>query len=142
MVIEILEQNVSMINDGGTKTKKVKIRGKEPDTGSKDILKPDKRSLNEDSKKEAKSSITTPYIVKGDGQITIKVVPPEKRDAYLNKNHQLNEAKAVISDEAEEVTQNEDLVKGTKDSGKKESNGEKTAAADETIRAIDLASQF
>jgi len=53
-----------------------------------------------------------------------------------------NEAKAVISDEAEEVTQNEDLVKGTKDSGKKESNGEKTAAADETIRAIDLASQF
>lgn len=150
LVIEILDQNVSMINDGSAKTKKVKIRGKEPDTGSKDILKPDKRSLNEDAKKEAKSSIATPYIVKGDGQITIKVVPPEKRDAYLNKNHQLNEAKAVISDEAEEVTQNDDLVKqGAKGSDKKESKGEKTQnetaatfSTDETIRVINLASQF
>jgi hypothetical protein len=99
LVIEILDQNVSMINDNGKKTKKTKIRDKEPTADSKDILKPDKHSLSEDAKEDAKSSITTPYIVKGDGQITIKVVSESQRNKYLAKNHHIDEAKAVIGEE-------------------------------------------
>ena len=93
-----------MIDDGGEKVVKEKIRGKEPPVQNKDIVKPDKRNLNDTGDREdAKSSIATPYIVKGDGQITIKVVSPAERDAFLAKNHQLNEAKAVISEEADEA---------------------------------------
>ena len=104
LVIEILQQGVSMIDDGGEKVVKEKIRGKEPPVQNKDIVKPDKRGLNDTGDREdAKSSIATPYIVKGDGQITIKVVSPAERDAFLAKNHQLNEAKAVISEEADEA---------------------------------------
>ena len=82
LVIEILQQGVSMIDDGGEKVVKEKIRGKEPPVQNKDIVKPDKRGLNDTGDREdAKSSIATPYIVKGDGQITIKVVSPAERDA-------------------------------------------------------------
>ncbi len=73
LVIEILQQGVSMIDDGGEKVVKEKIRGKEPPVQNKNIVKPDKRNLNDTGDREdAKSSIATPYIVKGDGQITIK----------------------------------------------------------------------
>ena len=40
LVIEILSQGVSMINESGTKVKKEKIRGKEPGTSAKDVIKP------------------------------------------------------------------------------------------------------
>lgn len=151
LVIEILDPNVSMINDGSKKAKKTKIRGKEPDAGNKDIIKPGKHALNEDAKKEAKSSIATPYIVKGDGQITIKVVSTAQRDAYLSKNHELNEAKAVISDEAEDVTQGDDFVrheekktdKADSKEHQKDDNKKKTAImTDETIRGIDLSARW
>ena len=122
LVIEILQQNVSMINDDGKKTPKAKIRDKEPPATSKDIVKPGKKKLSEETPDDSKSSITTPYIVKGDGQITIKVVSTAERDKYMSKNHQLNAGKAVIGEETDE---DGDIVTGDdikKDTGKDKNN--------------------
>ena len=151
LVIEILSQGVSMINENGTKVRKEKIRGKEPGTQAKDVVKPGKHAMGDDNPNDAKSSIPTPYIVKGDGQITIKVVTPEKRDAYLAKNHNINEAKAVIGDDTDGTSQDDELVKAdkngddNKDTGKKDDKGndkkpdkgqDKKSA--EPIRTVDL----
>ena len=151
LVIEILSQGVSMINESGTKVKKEKIRGKEPGTSAKDVIKPGKHNIGDENPNDAKSSIPTPYIVKGDGQITIKVVTPEKRDAYLAKNHNINEAKAVIGEETDGSSQDDELVKADKSSDdnkdttkkddkgsdKKPDKGQNKKSA-EPIRTVDL----
>ena len=151
LVIEILSQGVSMINESGTKVKKEKIRGKEPGTSAKDVIKPGKHNIGDENLNDAKSSIPTPYIVKGDGQITIKVVTPEKRDAYLAKNHNINEAKAVIGEENDGSSQDDELVKADKSSDdnkdttkkddkgsdKKPDKGQDKKSA-EPIRTVDL----
>ena len=148
LVIEILQQGVSMIDDGGEKVVKEKIRGKEPPVQNKDIVKPDKRNLNDTGDREdAKSSIATPYIVKGDGQITIKVVSPAERDAFLAKNHQLNEAKAVISEEADEAAaaSDEEAEDETPREHKKDaSHGGQDGGDQKTdaFRLVDLASRM
>ena len=150
LVIEILDPGVSMINESDTKVSKEKIRGKEPGTSAKDVVKPSKHSVGDDNKSDAKSSIATPYIVKGDGQIMIKVVTPEKRDAFLAKNHNINEAKAIIGDEAEGASQEDDVVKSdktddSKDTDKKndkdqDKNQDKDGGKekDSVIRSVDL----
>ncbi|WP_301859546.1 SpoIVB peptidase S55 domain-containing protein [uncultured Megasphaera sp.] len=134
LVIEILQQNVSMINGGEEKVPKEKIRGKEPEADDKNMVRPDKHGLNDDGADEdAKASLATPYIVQGDGQITIKVVSPKDRDAYLAKNHQINEAKAVISEEAGESSVTSDADRDSSD---------RTGAAeheqDTAVRAVDM----
>ena len=146
LVIEILDQGVSMINESGTKVSKEKIRGKEPGTSAKDVIKPSKHNVGDDNQSDAKSSIATPYIVKGDGQITIKVVTPEKRDAFLAKNHNINEAKAIIGDESDGASQDDELVKSDKTDDSKgtdkkndknqDKDGGKDAAS--VIRTVDL----
>ena len=146
LVIEILDQGVSMINESGTKVSKEKIRGKEPGTSAKDVIKPSKHNVGDDNQSDAKSSIATPYIVKGDGQITIKVVTPEKRDAFLAKNHNINEAKAIIGDESDGASQDDELVKSdktddSKDADKKnDKNQDKDGGKDtaSVIRTVDL----
>ena len=104
IVIEILEQNVSMVNDEKTKATKVKIEGKEPVKPNKELLKPKKHLLNDADEDEAvKATVDTPYIVKGDGQITIKVMTPAKRDAEIakrKKSHQ--EGKVSLAESMEE----------------------------------------
>ncbi len=104
IVIEILEQNVSMVNDEKTKATKVKIEGKEPVKPNKELLKPKKHLLNDGDEDEAvKATVDTPYIVKGDGQITIKVMTPAKRDAEIakrKKSHQ--EGKVSLAESTEE----------------------------------------
>ncbi len=105
LVIEILDQNVSMIDDDGKKTAKVKLQAKEPRENPKDVLQPKKKGLHEDTDEDQKSSLPTPYIVKGDGQITIKIVSPEKRDKFLAGHHTLRSGKAVMSAETEDAAQ-------------------------------------
>ena len=105
LVIEILDQNVSMIDDDSKKTAKVKLQAREPRENPKDVLQPKKKSLHEDTDEDQKSSLPTPYIVKGDGQITIKIVSPEKRDKFLAGHHTLRSGKAVMSAETEDAAQ-------------------------------------
>ena len=125
--------------------------GQEPGTSAKDVIKPGKHNIGDENPNDAKSSIPTPYIVKGDGQITIKVVTPEKRDAYLAKNHNINEAKAVIGEETDGSSQDDELVKADKSSDdnkdttkkddkgsdKKPDKGQDKKSA-EPIRTVDL----
>lgn len=99
LVIEPLDPGVSMINDGHQTMKKEKIKGKEPAEPSKDIIKPAKKGVVEETDGDKKSTLSTPYIVTGDGQIGIKIVSKEKRDALLAKSHQLNEGKAIIGED-------------------------------------------
>ena len=136
LVIEILSQGVSMINESDTKVSKEKIRGKEPGTSAKDVVKPSKHSVGDDNKSDAKSSIATPYIVKGDGQITIKVVTPEKRDAFLAKNHNINEAKAIIGDESDGASQDDELVKSDKTDDSKDTDKKKKRREEQRSNAV------
>ena len=146
LVIEILEPGVSMIDNDSEPVAKEKIRGKEPPVQNKNIIKPNKQKLNEDTSKEnAKSSIPTPYIVKGDGQITIKVVSPGQRDAFLAKHHRLNEAKAVINEEGAEHTAANDAAitpreHEDEEGAKAGAQNEKSEAAYGSIRAVNLTS--
>lgn len=151
LVIEILNPGVSMINDSNTKVAKEKIRGREPGNAAKDVVKPDKHSLTDDKDSEAKSSIATPYIVRGDGQITVKVVTTEKRDAYMAKHHKINEARATIGDtdtdnnaqDGETSQKSKNTKQDTKDhkDNKKDSqkDQDKTQPDAAAIRTVDLA---
>lgn len=111
LVIEILSQGVSMINESGTKVKKEKIRGKEPGTSAKDVIKPGKHNIGDEKLNDAKSSIPTPYIVKGDGQDHHQSRHAGKTRRLFYKNHNINEAKAVIGEETDGSSQDDELVK-------------------------------
>lgn len=104
LVIEILNPNISMIDDDKKKSGKVKIQGKEPDSQPDNVVHPKKKGLHDEKNVEdQKSSLATPYIVKGDGQITIKVVSTEKRDKFLASHHTLRSGKAVMNADSEEA---------------------------------------
>lgn len=103
IVIEILEQNVSMVNDGKTKSSKVKLEGKEPVEPNEDLVKPKKDFLKDgDDEGNVKSVLDTPYIIKGDGQITIKVMTPAKRDAEIEKRKKNSEGKVSLTESSDE----------------------------------------
>lgn len=77
------------------------------------MVQPKKSGLHEDTKEDAKSSISTPYIVKGDGQITIKVVSPAKRDRFLASHHVLQPGKATMSAQDDDETPSSESKKDT-----------------------------
>ncbi|MUP47764.1 SpoIVB peptidase S55 [Veillonellaceae bacterium M2-8] len=118
VVVEILETDVSMVPDHEKGPGKVKISGKDTPTKSEDLVKPNKHKLKDDNKKEAKSMAQTPYIVVGDGQISLQVVRPEERNAYLARHRQKKMAKAVMKEEVESTTEKSTSEKSEK--GKKE----------------------
>lgn len=146
LVIEILEQNVSMVDDGKTKAKKVKIQQSEVEEVPKDVVQPKKSGLHEDTKEDAKSSISTPYIVKGDGQITIKVVSPAKRDRFLASHHVLQPGKATMSAQDDDETPSSESKKDTghtdKGNDEKKSSAHSGDAATRDVQIIDLASHL
>lgn len=136
LVIEILEQNVSMINGTNEKAPKTKIRGKEPAQPRDGIVKPDKQNLGE-TEKTPKSSIQTPYIVLGDGQITVKVVDPKKRDEYMAKNHSVNEVKAVIGEETSDAAQGDEMIHHDQPTQSKDAAPSKSTT-DTAVRGVEL----
>lgn len=136
LVIEILEQNVSMINGTNEKAPKTKIRGKEPAQPRDGIVKPDKQNLGE-TEKTPKSSIQTPYIVLGDGQITVKVVDPKKRDEYMAKNHSVNEVKAVIGEETSDAAQGDEMIHHDQPTQSKDAVPSKSTT-DTAVRGVEL----
>ena len=136
LVIEILEQNVSMINGTNEKAPKTKIRGKEPAQPRDGIVKPDKQNLGE-TEKTPKSSIQTPYIVLGDGQITVKVVDPKKRDEYMAKNHSVNEVKAVIGEETSDAAQGDEVIHHDQPTQSKDAAPSKSTT-DTAVRGVEL----
>lgn len=99
IVVEILEDGVSLVDDDAdTSVKKAKIDGIESNPLPGDIKKKkhvsslhDNPTEADDDKKPEKASIDTEYIIQGDGQFTIQVVSPAKRDKVLAK--QAKEAK-------------------------------------------------
>lgn len=124
LVVEVLDQGVSMINDGNKKVRKEKIQKKEDISPAKDIVKPVKKEVLDEAE-SPKSKVSTPYIIKGDGQITIRIVTPQERDSILSRNHYVGEGKAVIG---EDTTSS---VEGSKDTAKAKDNSDtaKKAAA-------------
>jgi hypothetical protein len=138
LVVEILDTDVSMINSGSKKAPKEKIQGKETPSGSQDVIKPKKKGLVDETDLDKKSTMPTPYIVLGDGQITIKVVSTAERDAFMAKSHNtLVGGKAVISDEAEDTDimsdgTKKDDTKAKKDSSSKDDKHDKDDKNDKT----------
>lgn len=86
IVVEILEEGISMVDDeGGKGVKKPKIDGIESNPLPGDIKKKSHSNslddaIDEDNKKDQKASIDTDYIIQGDGQFKIHVVSPARRD--------------------------------------------------------------
>lgn len=92
-----------MVNDGKTKSSKVKLEGKEPVEPNEDLVKPKKDFLKDgDDEGNVKSVLDTPYIIKGDGQITIKVMTPAKRDAEIEKRKKNSEGKVSLTESSDE----------------------------------------
>jgi hypothetical protein len=117
LVVEVLDQGVSMINDGNKKVRKEKIQKREDISSAKDIVKPVKKEVLDEAE-SPKSKVSTPYIIKGDGQITIRIVTPQERDSILSRNHYVGEGKAVIG---EDTTSS---VEGSKDTAKTKDNSD------------------
>lgn len=86
LVVEILQNGVSMVDDGKEKVKTEKIKGKEPTELPQSIVQPkNKTDLLEGEEKEEKAKLKTPYIITGDGQILIQVVKPEDKEKTWKK---------------------------------------------------------
>ena len=135
IVIEILEQNVSMVNDEKSTTAKLKIQGKEPVETDKSLVKPKKKLLSEhDDDDEAKSVVDTPYIIHGDGQITIKVMTPAKRDAEMAKRKKSHSGQVSL---VESMDGEDSDVTGKKDDVKARKNGDKNASSHKDKTASD-----
>lgn len=65
-----------------------------------DIRKPEKSTLDKSDDEEAVSKLVTEYVISGDGQISIEVVAPEKKEKALLRlaKERTQEKKAVISE--------------------------------------------
>lgn len=118
IVVEFLEDGVSMVDDGTTSTKKAKIDGVEKNPLPSEIKKKPASSLSnttvDDEEKEApKAVIDTPYIVKGDGQFTIYVMNEKDKKKALLKRAKEAVEKAKMQQEVTEKTKAE--TKDTKE---------------------------
>lgn len=131
LVIEILDEGVSMINDGKKKSSKVKLQVQEEKPETASVLKPARKDIIDENGDTKKSRLTTPYIITGDGQIAIKIVPTAERDALLAKTHRLNEGKAVIGEDTEDAQAGAKKDNGKGSTDKKKSNsGQKDDSKD------------
>ncbi len=101
LVVEILEEGVSMVDeDGESDSKKAKLQEVEKKPWPGDIRKPEKSTLDKSDDEEAVSKLVTEYVISGDGQISIEVVAPEKKEKALLRlaKERTQEKKAVISE--------------------------------------------
>ena len=99
IVVEFLEDGISLVNEEGTKSvKKAKLKDVEtnpmPGDVKKKKSKEDIGDSKDDDKKIEKTAVDTDYIVEGDGQFTIQVMKPADRDKALAKR--AKEVKAQI----------------------------------------------
>ncbi len=90
IIVEILDDNVSVIDDEKGSKKKAKISGTEKKNMPSDIKKPknviDSSVLDDKKeKKDREAKLDTEYVVKGDGQFKILVVAPDKKEVELKK---------------------------------------------------------
>lgn len=88
IVVEILENNVSMVDDGDEEVEKAKLTN----LGNRPTEGPKKFKTNSDSEQwdafdgdEDRAVLNTDYVVLGDGQFNITVVAPEKKEKALSE---------------------------------------------------------
>ena len=104
IVVEFLEDGVSMVDDEiATKApKKAKIESVEknpiPGDMKKKLTGESLSNDKDDKKKDDKSSVDTEYIVEGDGQFTIEVMTPAKRDKALAKRARVAKSKSIMTE--------------------------------------------
>lgn len=109
LVVEILENNVSMVDDGDNREKVVPVEVEKPKVPA-DVTKVTKGKDVadfggvDDKNKPDKARVDTPYIIRGDGQISITITSPAQRDKMLAK---LAKEKGTISKKAE-MTKSDD----------------------------------
>lgn len=104
IVVEILEDGVSMIDDDKTSGKKVKLDDVESSHIPGTIQAKNSKELVEtkDDTPEDKAVLDTEYIIQGDGQFTITVMSPKQRDKALAKLKKHKAQAASISNEVED----------------------------------------
>lgn len=124
IVVEFLEDGISLVNEeSSTKAvRKAKLRDVEEKPSPEGIKK--KKSTDDigdgkdDDKKKEKTAVDTEYIVQGDGQFTIQVMDPRKRDKMLEKREKEAKAKAKMEHKLEleklEHSKDSEKVSGSK----------------------------
>lgn len=121
IVVEFLEDGVSMVNDGSSaKTaKKAKLESVERNPLPGDIKKKptasESLSSDKDEKKQEKTAVDTEYIIQGDGQFSIDVMSPAKRDKVLAKRAKEAKQKAKLEKKLDRDASN--TVKASDDKG-------------------------
>ena len=119
--MEFLEDGVSMVNDGSSaKTaKKAKLESVERNPLPGDIKKEptasESLSSDKDEKKQEKTAVDTEYIIQGDGQFSIDVMSPAKRDKVLAKRAKEAKQKAKLEKKLDRDASN--TVKASDDKG-------------------------
>lgn len=127
IVVEILEDGVSMVEDGdGSSSKSAKIDGVEdtqiPGAVPKSKTKENIPGIDDNNDKEPyKAKIDTEYVIRGDGQFVLNIMSPADRDkakAKLAKEHakKLKE-EAKQEGKASETSKVASKSSGTDDSG-------------------------
>ncbi len=123
IVVEILEDGVSMIPDEEKSSSKVKIRNKDKESIPGYLHKGEKAELgvDKDEEKEHKSRVDTEYVIRGDGQFVFQVVSPAEKEKMLRRSAKKKDtvlAKMTKSEsEKEEVVaekSKEDAAESTK----------------------------
>lgn len=84
IVIEILKTGISMIDSDAPGNKKQKLQEQEKNNAPVKLAKSKDDSVLEDDDK-SKSKVVMPYVITGDGQITIKIMTTQDRDKALKK---------------------------------------------------------
>lgn len=96
IVVEILEDGISMVEDGTEKVKKKRLDAIESSDLPSKVKgakgKPQEGSLEEEKKRE-KAVVETDYIILGDGQFNLTVTTPKERDKAKAKKKQSANAK-------------------------------------------------
>lgn len=85
IVAEIIDPNVSLIAGKESDGHKAEIQDKKNPEIPSYIKDQQDKNLTQNEEEKAKSRVDTDYVVKGDGQFSIRVMAPADRDAELKK---------------------------------------------------------
>ena len=117
LVVEILQDGVSMVDDGSDSNgKKAKIEDIEETPLPGDVKKPkaktDVSDVLGDDKEPQEAKVDTEYVIRGDGQFVLHIMSPADRDKELakrKKEHQKDVMQAVK--EAVQEAKDKDKIK-------------------------------
>lgn len=107
IVVEILEDGVSMVEEGEEKAPKTKIHDKQREDLPGYLHQGDSKGKPDDTEDTPKARVDTKYVIKGDGQFVFDVVTPAEKEKALAKLQKSDNSIAADMSEAEKEAADE-----------------------------------